>query len=811
MAYGTMVRSARESMDVTCERCGTEYEFEEALVSERGTTVKCTQCGHLFKVFRPGGESARPWILRHSDGREETLDSLGQLQKRITRGEVKPTDRISRSGADWKPLGEIAELEPFFRAARTAAETARTAPSSRPPRGSNRPPGGSNRPPRGSSRPPGGSSRPPGGSSRPPLRTPKRTLMGMGTESSPPVAPPSRPPSPERADATTQDEPRRRKPVSAPPRSEPPARSEPPRPPPKPPARDPDATAGGAQKEIALDATLRAPADMVIPPPQDADATVEDSSPPSVSRSAPTLEAPAPKAPSLDPAPTAGTGRKHVLYLDEEEAPALPKKKRRVLPWVFLILLVAGGAAAALQWDRIAPMIGMAAEGPDPLAAGDEALALDHREGYATAVDAYSDAPESWEAEVRIGRAHAAWAQLLRFRAEDLDARAVTDPSLASESAQLHEESREHAEAAVEHANASLSSRPQNAAAELVLADAKRLLGQEGAQAHLDRAAEGLAEPTPQLRLSQALARAAGPDGLAAALPHARRAAEMADAPIRALLLLARVALSADDVGEARAAIRDIRERVPDHPEATHLAEAIDQGLPPAAPVVAVTDGGVADAGTPVAPEEPEAPAETDDGRETEAAASNRGGQTGGMPRDRDYSWYIRQGDELRRGGSHAEAKEHYERALELRPGSTEATTGLGYVELMSGRINAAIPLFRNAVRADYGDAYMGLGDAYRRLGRTAEARQVYESYLRSQPGGVHAGRARRLLEEMPGGQPPTMEAAPTTEGAPTMEAEPTETPTMDPAPTMEAEAAPTMEAPPAEAPEPAPVEGAEE
>ena len=40
-------------MDVTCDRCGTEYEFEEPLVSTRGTTVKCTDCGHLFKVYRP--------------------------------------------------------------------------------------------------------------------------------------------------------------------------------------------------------------------------------------------------------------------------------------------------------------------------------------------------------------------------------------------------------------------------------------------------------------------------------------------------------------------------------------------------------------------------------------------------------------------------------------------------------------------------------------------------------------------------------------------------------------------------------------
>ena len=37
-------------MDVRCERCNTEYEFDDALVSERGTTVKCTNCGTCFEV-----------------------------------------------------------------------------------------------------------------------------------------------------------------------------------------------------------------------------------------------------------------------------------------------------------------------------------------------------------------------------------------------------------------------------------------------------------------------------------------------------------------------------------------------------------------------------------------------------------------------------------------------------------------------------------------------------------------------------------------------------------------------------------------
>jgi predicted Zn finger-like uncharacterized protein len=107
-------------MDVVCERCQTEYEFDDALVSERGTTVKCTNCGHQFKIFRPskdGSTTARPWSLRRPDGTTITFDSLAVLQKWIVEGRVTRVDQISRAGEGWKPLGSIAELESFFASA----------------------------------------------------------------------------------------------------------------------------------------------------------------------------------------------------------------------------------------------------------------------------------------------------------------------------------------------------------------------------------------------------------------------------------------------------------------------------------------------------------------------------------------------------------------------------------------------------------------------------------------------------------------------------------------------------------------------
>ena len=39
-------------MDVRCEKCQTEYELDESKLKPGGVTVKCTTCGHMFKVRR---------------------------------------------------------------------------------------------------------------------------------------------------------------------------------------------------------------------------------------------------------------------------------------------------------------------------------------------------------------------------------------------------------------------------------------------------------------------------------------------------------------------------------------------------------------------------------------------------------------------------------------------------------------------------------------------------------------------------------------------------------------------------------------
>jgi predicted Zn finger-like uncharacterized protein len=125
-------------MDVRCNRCATEYDFDDALISERGTTVKCTNCGYQFKVFPATPQLGAPdrWVVRTAEGKEIVYTSLRELQRGIAERQVGPDDLLSRGRQPPRPLGAIAELEPFFSGNVSASRPARTihgvAPAPRP-------------------------------------------------------------------------------------------------------------------------------------------------------------------------------------------------------------------------------------------------------------------------------------------------------------------------------------------------------------------------------------------------------------------------------------------------------------------------------------------------------------------------------------------------------------------------------------------------------------------------------------------------------------------------------------------------------
>ncbi|HYO98504.1 MAG TPA: zinc-ribbon domain-containing protein [Polyangiaceae bacterium] len=104
-------------MDVRCNRCATEYDFDDTLISERGTTVRCTQCGFQFKVFPASAAASVPerWVARSAAGRELIFNTLSELQRAITEQRVQADDLLSRGDGAGRPLAAIPELAPFFR------------------------------------------------------------------------------------------------------------------------------------------------------------------------------------------------------------------------------------------------------------------------------------------------------------------------------------------------------------------------------------------------------------------------------------------------------------------------------------------------------------------------------------------------------------------------------------------------------------------------------------------------------------------------------------------------------------------------
>jgi predicted Zn finger-like uncharacterized protein len=129
-------------MDVRCAHCGTEYEFDEDKVPAGGVTVKCTDCGHIFKVAKavaapetPAALSdssprAEKWMVRQTSGNLFEFKELTTLQKWIVERKVSRGDEISRTGDNWKRLGDIAELASFFQVvdAAVAAERMNSSP-----------------------------------------------------------------------------------------------------------------------------------------------------------------------------------------------------------------------------------------------------------------------------------------------------------------------------------------------------------------------------------------------------------------------------------------------------------------------------------------------------------------------------------------------------------------------------------------------------------------------------------------------------------------------------------------------------------
>lgn len=105
-------------MDVSCPRCETLYELDPQQVRHSGATLKCSQCGYIFRLDSSDSaldESQRRWMVRKAgSGDILYFTSFDTLHRWIMERSVGPRDTISRTGQKWTELESIGEFMPIF-------------------------------------------------------------------------------------------------------------------------------------------------------------------------------------------------------------------------------------------------------------------------------------------------------------------------------------------------------------------------------------------------------------------------------------------------------------------------------------------------------------------------------------------------------------------------------------------------------------------------------------------------------------------------------------------------------------------------
>ena len=721
-------------MDVTCERCGTEYEFDETLLSGRGTSVKCTNCGHVFKVYPTAGSDAdrttSVWRLQLEDDSIDMIDSLRELQRRISSGELTPENQIARGDEGWKPLGSIPELETFFQAAGVEVSgaaaglgTAASAPSVETSKESSLPPGRRPRQPTLLGVMPvenmmSGGAAPAGLGSTPRFEARDETVA-----------------EPESVTENELPEGTEAKPASAPASEEPGSGA-------RMPASSPYSSDSWA--DAAAD-TAQAPVVSRPPPPRaDVEEAEFEEQPLSVGR------------PSTPPP---------AYYDDDDDIPALPGRGSSPLRWLMLIVLVGGLALMFAQWPRVVQLLGIAGD-PALIAAsvadGDASIFEGYPEAYASAIEAYGRAIESGgdrDPEILSKLSHA---YALAAQAQ------IDDGATPSSIDTLTTAARMTAESATELD-------PRDLDARLAEADALRLTGDvPQARRVLEEVRSMSFSRTAEFfRIDARLTAAEAGGDMQAALRSARQAVELAPDGIPYLLLLARAQLAAGEDAAARVQLVEILADRPVHPTATKLLADLDA----AQAAEAVGDAGVeVDAGTVAetgADSETGADAETGTGAEKAAAAATASPApttprkpaydeydrlakaagsddfVDGRPPVRGYDWYMRQGRAELAADNFARARAYFDSALEARPGSADAMDGLGDVMNELEDYISAARYFRVAAQRGHPDGYFNLGRTYERLGRNEEAVSSYYTYVKRRPSGPHAGAAIAAIKRL--------------------------------------------------------------
>lgn len=613
-----------ENMEVTCDRCNADYEFEEALISLSGTTVKCTSCGHLFKVHRDGSSAAASapapaaWSARGDDGRKTSYDSLKAIAQAIKRRELTRDSEISKTGKAWRKLGEIDELRRYF----TFAESCTPKPPP-PPRG--RPPSKSPPVPKFT-----------GSGGKPSEAAPRFEALGETVDVQEPSS--SKPRS---HDAS----------ASADNRSN----------------AEPDA--GGTGVEEPLVPTRR--------PGTRALLWITTLVVPALVLAGFLVLSP------IDPRPNKGMSTATGASIEEPGVPPIPNRKQ-----VGLLTVRADSLLASHDPRRF----------PDAISDYEKAL---------------ETLPNDAHILSSLSRVYARWSQLQRFQLDDFHR--GDHPLSESDVASLKASRTANATAAKEFSIRAARKNPGNEEAEIALADALRLNGNlVGARTEIDRALRGQAPNSEALRVASLLAVAEAGGKLGTGQAPLKLALQLEDSGLVNKVLWFRIQHALGHTRSAKRTLAELRADGGDNPVIDDL-----QSLLP-------TLGSSLPKSPPTPPRAPLAPASPED--RAAAAELNSAGEN------------------LLEDGQPGTAERKFKQALQHLSNSPRARTGLGYVALERNRPRRAVWHFQAARKAGYAEALIGLGEAYRALGRVKAALRSYRRYLALHPNARSASIAARQI-----------------------------------------------------------------
>lgn len=723
-AYGQ--EASRTDMDVKCEQCGTEYEFDDARVTESGINVKCTHCGHIFRVARhavvveehpvvaetrpaatrstaeapalpraPTPARNRVWMIRKARSAELLeFKDLSTLQKWILERKVSRDDEISKTGDSWKPLGSIVELSSFFL---VVEGDPRPAPQSEPV-----------------------------APSAPPTTTQQRAAL------SPPSLPPAPPPPPRgRDDLLDTGEFR----LEGPSPSEP-IQVQITSPP------------GGAPIMATGQHDLRGRR------PIPAQSSAEVNPQVTVHRTPQASAAPVPRQDSSVS-----------FHMPDDEIP----EERGNTSRGFVIGVVVTGVLFALAYvafDRMRPREEPTPARPvtPPISVATTAAPRAMPTAQLLVLLERADIDYYRDTETTYKQAEDAYAEVLRLLGEPpsdagIAARALVGRARAAvaraEYRKLHQDAVESTLGAAEEALARARALvPDDIEADLAWADYYRVKGDRVASArYLDRLF-GRADTRPELVFIRSWLSA--PDAEPATLVTRIDAMpENARRLPRVAFIRAEALVRADQTNAALQALVELVASNPGHEPGRALLEALrakkgTSGLPSQPPSAPETSAPRTAA--PVAPPSAVDPPRSAPVARTAPPSAAPATDAALKGAGEDFDGLMVRGAKMLEDGKSARAVKLFEAAAQKKPRSPEPFAYLGWCYIDLGKHAEALSQFKQALERSprYSDAMYGVAEAHEKSGRVEDARKAYEAYLAAHPAGRRSEMARRRLERLP-------------------------------------------------------------